>query len=54
MIFTVLVVSVQPNLRCYEAVFSKIDTYGAVSNRTGTLDAPLLPLAREFLLGCFL
>ena len=31
MIFTVLVESVQPNLRCYDAVFCKIDSYGAVS-----------------------
>ena len=31
MIFRVFVVSVQPNLRCYDAVFSKIDSYAAFS-----------------------
>ena len=25
---------VQPNLRCYDAILSKIDAYGAVRNRT--------------------
>ena len=34
MIFTVLVEFVQPNLRCHNTVFSKIDGYGLVMLRT--------------------